>query len=73
MKRADWKPSTHAVLCEKHFIHSDYINKVEISTINGHIFNAARSTKKYLKPDAVPFVLHFSPHLVKKSLLGSLL
>ena len=38
---------------------------METSTIDGDICNA-RPTKKYLKPDAVPSVFDFPPHLVKK-------
>ncbi len=59
MKRDDWKPSKYSVLCEKHFKLDDYampgIQSMEY----------ADQTKKYLKPDAVPSVFNFPPHLVQ--------
>ena len=44
-------PSEYSVLCEKHFTSNDYY---------AHDVNKA---KKILKPDAVPSVFEFPPHL----------
>ena len=54
MKWDNWKPSKYAVLCEKHFTQDDYV-KVE----------GWESLKSTSKPNAVPSVFDFSPHLKK--------
>ena len=51
MKRDKWMPSKHSVLCEKHFTPKDYYD--------------ASKAKKILKPDAIPSVFEFPPHLSK--------
>ena len=53
MKRDHWKPSQYYFLCEKHFTPDDYVMGKQ----------AANRLKKYLKPDAVPSVFDFPPHL----------
>ena len=57
MKRDQWKPSQYSFLCEKHFTPDDHVmgNK------------AANRLKKYLKPDAIPSVFDFPPHLFKQT------
>lgn len=57
MKRDHWKPSIYSVLCEKHFKPGDYLMGEE----------AANKLKKYLKPDAIPSVFDFPPHLLKET------
>ena len=57
MKRDQWKPSQYSFLCEKHFTPDDYVMGKE----------AANRLKKYLKPDAIPSVFDFPPHLFKQT------
>ena len=57
MKRANWKPTTCSVLCEKHFTPNDYAMPQTQSV------KCAGQTKKYLKPDAVPSIFDFPKNL----------
>ena len=57
MKRANWKPTTYSVLCEKHFTPNDYAMPQTQSV------KCAGQTKKYLKPDAVPSIFDFPKNL----------
>ena len=57
MKRANWKPTTYSVLCEKHFTPNDYVMPQTQSV------KCAGQTKKYLKPDAVPSIFDFLKNL----------
>ena len=57
MKRDQWKPSQYSFLCEKHFTPDDYVMGKE----------AENRLKKYLKPDAIPSVFHFPPHLLTQT------
>ena len=64
-KRANWKPTNHSVLCEKHFKPEDYItNTSELAAldIDEEVKKVLTPTKKYLKPDAVPSIFEFPPH-----------
>ena len=70
MKRADWKPTKHSVLCEKHFQPEDYYitnttTQLESLDIDVETQKTLIPTKKYLKPTAVPSIFAFPPHLKK--------
>ncbi|CAB3977737.1 THAP domain-containing 9 [Paramuricea clavata] len=56
MKRDKWKPSKYSVLCEKHFTPDDYVR------VKGQLTDCLKPT---LKPNAVPSVFDFPPHLNK--------
>ncbi|XP_060520733.1 THAP domain-containing protein 5-like isoform X2 [Cylas formicarius] len=51
--RKDWKPSKSSKLCSEHFLSSDFLVR-------------PGSTKKVLKPDAIPSIFSFPKGLVKK-------
>ena len=59
MRREKWMPSKYSVLCENHFAFNDYNTRVDYDLEDG-----IHQTKKHLKPDAVPSVFYFPPHLV---------
>ena len=67
VKRADWKPTKHSVLCEKHFQPDDYVcgTKNLASLYDPKTSKDLIPTKKYLKPDAVPSIFDFPAHLKK--------
>ena len=58
MKRDNWKPSKYSVLCEKHFTPDDYVR------VKGQLTDCLKPT---LKPNAVPSVFDFPPHLINKA------
>ncbi len=68
MKGADWKPTIHSVLYEKHFQPEDYITNTTMLKsldIDVETKKALTPTKKYLKPAAVPSIFEFPSHLKK--------